>query len=300
MKQTINFIEFVSVVEAGSFSKAALELGVSKSHVSKKITQLEERLGVQLLHRSTRKLVLTEIGAIYHQRCKRIMEEIRDTNALILESKEVPQGVLNISLPATLGEQFIVPVLTEFMLQNRQLKLNVKISTRTIDFFDEGMDLAVRIGHLPDSNLMARKLCDTRWIVCASPHYLEEYGTPRSPEELVEHVCLSYGHYGIAEEMNWTFTNAEKKQRYRINPVFVSNNGEAIGAAARNGLGLAYLPELFFADDLAANKLCRVLADYYQDTPITAIYPYSHFVSPKVRLSIDFLVQAFREQQSRL
>ena len=224
MKQVINFVEFVTVVQTGSFSKAALKLGVSKSHVSKKITQLEQSLGVQLLHRSTRKLVLTEMGAIYHQRCKKIIDDIYEAEAMIMESKIVPQGVLNISMPATLGEQFLVPLLGEFMQQHRELVVNAKITTRAVNIIEEGMDLAIRLGNLPDSNLMARKLGETRWIVCASPDYLDEYGTPQSPDELQYHRCLAFGLHGFKQEMTWNFSGAGKKQVFRINPVFVSNN----------------------------------------------------------------------------
>ncbi len=295
MKQAINFVEFVTVVQTGSFSKAALKLGVSKSHVSKKITQLEQDLGIQLLHRSTRKLVLTEIGVIYHQRCKKILDDIFETEAMIMESKIVPQGILNISMPATLGEQFLVPLLGEFMQQHRELIVNAKITTRTIDIIEEGMDLAVRLGHLPDSNLMARKLGETRWIVCASPDYLDEYGTPQLPDDLQQHRCLTFGLHGFKHEMTWDFSSTGKKQTFRINPVFISNNGAALIAAARKGVGLTFLPEFFSATDLTENKLQHVLIDCFQDMPISAIYPYSHYLLPKVRLCIDFLVEALSE-----
>ena len=295
MKQVINFVEFVTVVQTGSFSKAALKLGVSKSHVSKKITQLEQSLGVQLLHRSTRKLVLTEMGAIYHQRCKKIIDDIYEAEAMIMESKIVPQGVLNISMPATLGEQFLVPLLGEFMQQHRELVVNAKITTRAVNIIEEGMDLAIRLGNLPDSNLMARKLGETRWIVCASPDYLDEYGTPQSPDELQYHRCLAFGLHGFKQEMTWNFSGAGKKQVFRINPVFVSNNGAALIAATRKGVGLTYLPEFFSATDVSKNKLQHILIDCHQDMPISAIYPYSHYLLPKVRLCIDFLVESLRE-----
>lgn len=295
MKQVINFVEFVTVVQTGSFSQAALKLGVSKSHVSKRISQLEQYLDVQLIHRSTRKLVLTEIGVLYYQRCKRIIHDILDTEALILESKSVPQGILNISLPATLGEQFIVPLLAEFMQQHRKLSVNVKITTRVIDIIDEGMDLAIRLGHLPDSNLMARKLGESRWIISASPSYLKEFGIPQTPQELQKHRCLAFGLYGLNEEMTWKFSCTGKNQTYKINPVFVSNNGAALHAAALKGVGLMYLPEFFVAKDIASNKLQHILPDCFQDMPISAIYPHSHHLSPKVRLCIDFLVESLCE-----
>ena len=295
MNQVLDFVEFVTVVQTGSFSKAALKLGVSKSHVSKKVSRLEERLGIQLLHRSTRKVVLTDIGGIYHQRCQKVLDDILDTEALVLESKAVPKGILNISLPATLGEQFIVPLLSEFMQQHRELTVHAKITTRVIDIIEESMDLAIRLGHLPDSNLMARKLGETHWIVCASPVYLDEYGIPQSPEELHQHRCLAFGLHGIKHEMTWKFSSTGKKRTFRINPVFVSNNGAALLAATKKGVGLTFLPEFFVANDISENKLQQVLVDCHQNMPISAIYPYSHYLSPKVRLCIDFLVESLCE-----
>lgn len=292
MKQIINFVEFVTVVQTGSFSKAALTLGVSKSHVSKKITQLEQSLGIQLIHRSTRKLVLTEIGKIYHQRCKKIMDDILDAQAIIQESQSIPQGTLNISLPATLGEQFIVPLLSEFMQQHSQLTINVEISTRVVDIVNEGLDMVIRLGHLPDSNLMARKLGETRWIVCASSKYLDQYGTPQTPDELIQHRCLVFSLYGLNEEMSWKFFQAGKLTSYRVNPVFVSNNGAALHAAGIKGVGLIYLPEFFVAKDLGNNKLHHILPSCFQDMPISAVYPHSHHLSPKVRFCIDFLTKS--------
>ena len=295
MKHMLNFVEFVTVVQTGSFSKAALKLGVSKSHISKKITQLEQSLGIHLLHRSTRKLVLTEIGEIYHQRCKNTLDDILDTQAMIMESKTVPQGILNISLPATLGEQLFIPLLSEFMQQHTELCVNATITTRIVDILEEGMDLAIRMGNLPDSNLMARKLGETRWIVCASPNYLKQNGVPQSPEELLKHRCLTFGLYGIKPGMTWRFSSTGKKLDYDIKPVLVSNNGAALHAAAKKNVGIIFLPEFFVANDLMENKLVHILPECYQNMPISAIYPYSHYLSPKVRLCIDFLVASLCE-----
>jgi len=295
MKQAFNFVEFVAVVQTGSFSKAALKLGVSKSHVSKKITQLEQHLGVQLLHRSTRKLVMTEIGEIYYQRCKKILDDIFETESMIMESKIIPQGVLNISMPATLGEQLLIPLLSELMLQNRGLTVNAQITSRTVDIIEEGMDLVIRLGHLPDSNLKARKIGKTRWIVCASPAYLDKYGTPNSPDELQQHHCLVFGLHGFKHEMAWEFSSIGKKRTFRINPVLISNNGAALIAAARKGVGITFLPEFFSTADLSEDKLQHILVDCYQEMPISAIYPYRHYLLPKVRLCIDFLVASLNQ-----
>ncbi len=292
MKQYFNFIEFVTVVETGSFSKAAIKLGVSKSHISKKVTQLEDHLGVQLITRSTRKLLLTEIGNIYHQRCKAIMHDIQEAEALIVESKLVPQGVLNISLPTTLGEQMFMPLLASFMQLHPKLTVYAEITTRIIDFIDDEMDLAIRLGYLQDSNLMARKLAEAKWIVCASPVYIEKFGIPRSPAALHQHDCLTFGQHGYKEDMTWKFPSLKNNKCYKIRPTLVSNNGAALHTAALKGNGLIYLPEFFLHDDLAKKTLVQVLPECYQITPVSAIYPHSHHLSPKVRLCIDYLVDS--------
>ncbi len=291
MKPEIDFIEFVTVVDTGTFSSAALQLGVSKSHVSKQISRLEERLGVQLLRRSTRKLDLTDFGKVYYERCARIVDDIREAESLILEAKDIPQGTLNLSLPNTFGEQFIVPIIGEFMLKYRQLKVNANISTRNADLLEERLDLAIRIGDIPDSRLVARKLCSTNWIICGSPDYITNYGLPEHPDDLQNHLCLIFSLYGIFDGAVWTLQNQGARQKYHVQGVFCSNDGNALLSAVRKGVGLVYLPEIFVTDDLSSGALCCVLDDWALPTRISAIYPYSRHLSPKIRIFIDFLLE---------
>ncbi len=291
MKPEVNFIEFVTVVDEGSFSNAALKLGVSKSHVSKQISRLERRLRVQLLRRSTRKLSLTDVGKAYYERCARIVDDIREAESLILEADGVPQGILNLSLPNTFGERFIVPIISDFILKYRRLKVNTIISTRNADLIDEGLDLAIRIGDIPDSRLVARKLCETQWIVCGSPDYLTTYGVPKHPNDLQNHLCLVFSLYGISDDITWTLRAQNKSEKFHVQGIFCSNDGNALLSAVRKGVGLVYLPEIFVADDLASGTLSRVLNDWALPTCISAIYPYSRHLSPKVRTFIDFLLE---------
>lgn len=291
MKPEIDFVEFVAAVKAGSFSKAALEMGVSKSHVSKRISCLEKRLGIQLMRRSTRKLALTDIGREYYQRCTGILDDIRESESLIIDTQAIPYGVLNLNLPNTFGEQFIAPLVSEFMIRHRQLKVNVTISTRNADLIEEGVDIAVRIGDIPDSRLVARQLCATRWVVGGNPDYLKEYGVPQHPDELQNHACLVFSLYGVVDDAVWVFNRNNKEEKFHIPGVFFSNNGDALLAAARKGVGLIYLPEIFMTQDIESSKLCRVLADWYLPTTVSAVYPYSRHLSPKVRQFIDLLVE---------
>jgi len=291
VKPEVNFIEFVTVVDEGSFSNAALKLGVSKSHVSKQISRLERRLRVQLLRRSTRKLSLTDVGKAYYERCARIVDDIREAESLILEADGVPQGILNLSLPNTFGERFIVPIISDFILKYRRLKVNTIISTRNADLIDEGLDLAIRIGDIPDSRLVARKLCETQWIVCGSPDYLTTYGVPKHPNDLQNHLCLVFSLYGISDDITWTLRAQNKSEKFHVQGIFCSNDGNALLSAVRKGVGLVYLPEIFVADDLASGTLSRVLNDWALPTCISAIYPYSRHLSPKVRTFIDFLLE---------
>lgn len=291
MKPEIDFVEFVTVVGAGSFSGAALKLGASKSHVSKQISRLEQRLGVQLLRRSTRKLDLTEVGKVYYERCARIMDDIRESESIILETQSIPQGVLNLSLPNTFGEHFVIPIIGEFMLKYRQLQVNANISTRNVDLLEEGVDLAIRMGHIPDSRLVARKLCVTRWVVCGSPEYLANHGTPEHPNDLQKHLCLIFNLYGIFDNATWSFQSQKKLEKYPVHGVFCSNDGNALLSAVRKGVGLAYLPEFFFAEELANGSLRRVLDDWSLPTVISAVYPYSRHLSQKIRMLIDFMLE---------
>lgn len=290
MYPEIDFVEFVAVVKAGSFSKAALQLGTSKSHISKKISRLEQRLAVQLLHRSTRKMALTDVGRIYYQHCSQILEQVEQAQSMLHSSDAVASGTLNLSLPNTFGEQFIVPLVAEFMLENPQLKVNANITTRNTDLIDEGIDLAVRIGNLPDSQLIARELYQSPWLVCAHPNYLDRYGIPEHPEQLHEHACLVFSLYGVIENPSWTFSSTSDTQKFPVKGVFFSNNADALLAAARKSVGLIYIPEILMRKDIAENTLQPILTNWSTTTSISAVYPYSRHLVPKVRLLIDFLI----------
>ena len=219
------------------------------------------------------------------------MDDIREAESLIIDTQAVPYGALNLSLPNTFGEQFIVPLVAEFMLLHRHLKVNANISTRNVDLIEEGFDIAVRIGDIPDSRLVARQLCNMRWSVCASPRYLEEFGAPQHPDELQDHACLVFSLYGVMDDVSWSFDQDKTGKGVPVRAVFFSNNADALLEAAKKGVGLIYLPELFTTKDIESGMLHRVLDGWSSETAISAIYPYSRHLSSKVRQFIDFLVE---------
>ncbi len=291
MMTQLDFVEFVATVQFGSFSKAAGILGVSKSHVSKRVSRLEQRLGVQLLVRTTRKISLTDIGRAYFQRCERILEDVREAESIVSEIKGEPQGVLNISLPNTLGERYIVPLIAAFMAQHPNLRVNVSISTRNVGLLDEGYDVAVRIGAVAESRLVARKLCIMHNVICATPDYLNKFGRPETPEVLHNYNSIVFGLHGLHDQSFWNLGNTHTTDRFPVNSIFTSNNADSLISCALQHVGLLYLPELFVKEHLQTGRLIHVLEGWGMESPVSVIYPYSRHLSIKVRRLVDFLVE---------
>ncbi|MCH9698014.1 MAG: LysR family transcriptional regulator [Gammaproteobacteria bacterium] len=299
MNIEIDFVEFVTTVQHGSFSKAASILGVSKSHISKQVSRLEQRLGVQLLVRSTRKISLTEIGRAYFERCERILDEVREAESVVSEIKGEPQGVLNISLPNTVGERYIVPLIAGFMSRHPGIRVNASISTRNVDLLEENFDLAIRIGKLAESRLVARKLTDIRWIVCASPDYCKNYGVPATPDELVQHNCLVFDLFGAHSESYWSLSNAGQITRFPVKGIYFSNNADSLINCALEDIGLVYLPDLFLRDYINKAALQQVLTDWGSETALSLVYPYSRHLSIKVRRFVDYLIENLDFEKTR-
>ena len=287
----LDFVEFVTTVQSGSFSKAAEILGVSKSHVSKQVSALEQRLGVQLLVRTTRKLSLTDIGEAYFQRCELILEDVSKAESLVSEIKGEPQGVLNISLPNTLGERFIVPIVARFMTQHANLQVDVSMSTRNVDLLEEGVDLAVRIGTVAESRLVARKLGILQWVICATPDYLNKYGTPETPEELHKFNSVVFDLYGAHDQSFWNLSDTKDAKRFPVTSIYSSNNADSLLTCALQDVGLLYLPELFVRKYLQTGQLRQVLEGWGLQSPVSVVYPYSRHLSVNVRSFVDFLVK---------
>ena len=281
---------FVTVIEAGSFSAAAKRLEVSKAHISRQVTQLENRLGSQLLKRTTRKLALTDTGTAYFQRCRDIVNQLDEVELAVIDMQEKPMGLLRITVAGAFGERYIAPAAAEFMKQHPNLNIELDFTSRTVDLVTEGYDIAIRAGALKDSSLVARRIAERRLLVCGSRDYLDRHGTPEKITDLRKHNCL------VGSLPTWRFR--EKNGHHldiKIEGNWHSNNGHALLAAARIGLGLVQLPEFYVYEDINAGRLLTVLDPYQPtDTSIQALYPGNRHLSPKVRLFIDHLVETFK------
>lgn len=282
---------FAEVVEAKSFTGAARRLGMSKAAVSKQISRLEERLGARLLNRTTRKLSLTEVGAAFYERCARIVAEAEEAELAVTRLHETPRGTLRVDVPVDFGIQYLTPLLPAFMLANPELKVDISFNDRFVDLVDEGFDLAIRIGQLPDSSLIARKLAETRAVICAAPEYWDRYGRPLHPSELEHHNCFAYSYLATGSE--WRLAGREGEISVRVSGTLRANNGNALRQAAAAGLGVVATPVFMACDDLRAGRLEPVLRDYEaQRRGIYAVYPHNRHLSAKVRAFVDYLAEA--------
>lgn len=280
---------FVRVGETGSFTEAADALGVSKSYASRQISALEDRLGAQLLHRTTRKVTLTDVGAVFHERCAQILAELEHAEAAVTSLHESPRGELRLSVPMSFGLVHIAPAVAEFAARHADLAVNISFSDRRADLLDEGFDLAVRIGVLDDSSLIGRKLATTSEMVCASQAYLDAHPAIEGPEDLRRHDCLLYAYQSTGQ--NWRLVGPAGEVTVPVRGRFVANNGEALLEAARHGLGVAFAPDFMVADDLRRGTLRRVLPAWQRQAAVWALYPHNRHLSAKVRLFVDFLVE---------
>ncbi len=283
---------FVAVAENGGFAAAARQLGVSKSAVSKRISQLEAELGAQLLHRSTRSLSLTEAGERYLAHAVRALGAAREAEDAVLELQGDPKGVLKISAPMSFGRLHVAPLLAPFLRRHRGLEIDMVMDDRVTDLVEGGFDLAIRAGTLPDTALIARKLAPCRNLLCAAPAYIAEFGQPDHPAELPNHNCLHYAYFSDAQE--WTFIGSDDTIRVAAGGSLRINNGEALLEAVLGGLGIARLPSFIAGPHLKSGALLRLLPHY--DMPSQAIYavfPERRHRPAKVRAFQDFLIDAY-------
>jgi DNA-binding transcriptional LysR family regulator len=284
---------FVGVVEAGSFVGAADALGMSTPAVSRHVAGLEARLGVRLLHRSTRRLSLTAEGEVFHARCRALLGDLDEAEGEITASAGTAAGVLRINVPTSFGVLHLAPLWVEFMAQHPGVALDVTLSDRFVDLVEEGFDLAVRIAQLPNSALVSRQLTSTRLVLCASPEYLARRGMPAHPSELTRHDILSYSLLAMGEQ--WAFSGPEGEVSVRVTPRMRTNNGDTCRLAALRHLGIVLQPTFLVGPDLLAGTLTEILPTYRAaELGVYAVYASRKFVTPKVRLLIDFLANAFR------
>ena len=284
---------FVRVGESGSFSEAARRLRTSKSAVSRQVSALEADLGARLIHRTTRSLTLTEAGRDYFERASRVLADLADADASITQLQASPRGKLRINAPMSFGYLHLAPAIPDFLARCPEVEIDMVMNDRFVDLVEEGFDVAVRIGALTDSSLVARRLAPVRRAVCASPAYLAAHGAPATPDDLTRHACLCYSNVSLAHE--WRFVDARGRPwPVEIKGPLTTNNGDAIRAAALGGIGLAYLPTFIAGADVQADTLATVLEAFVpQDMTLNAVYPHARHLSPKVRAFVDFLAARF-------
>jgi DNA-binding transcriptional LysR family regulator len=285
---------FAAVAEAGSFTRAADALDMSKAAVSRYVAELEERLGVRLLHRTTRKLSLTTEGEIFQARCRELLANLGDAEAEITSRTGAAGGLLKANVPVTFGLMHLSSLWPALLAHHPGLMLDLTLSDRVVDLVEEGFDVAVRIGQLPASSLISRKLASTRMILCAAPAYLAARGEPALPAELAAHDVISYSLFAAGE--NWTFTGALGEQTVRVTPRVRTNSGDTCRAAALLGQGIVLQPSFIVGADLAAGRLVEIMPGWRAgELGVYAVYPSRKFVAPKVRVLIDFLVESFAQ-----
>jgi len=292
MGQLEDMYIFLRIVETGSITKAAEQMNIAKSAVSKRLSLLEHKLGIKLINRTTRTSSITEAGQRYYQRSKLIVDEVEELNSQTSSSKRSLAGTLNIAVPLSFGLTHLAPALDLFLLQHADLKLNINFSDQKIDIIEQGVDLAFRIGHLDNSSLQARKIAPIKHVLCASPEYLSLHGEPKTPNDLKQHKILKYG---SAEQSGWKFLSQDgQEQVVHLEPHFIANNGDFLKSLAESSHGITYLPTFIVWQSLANQTLVPLLAEYHQQTMHAyAVYPPNRHLPFKVRSLIDFLVKRF-------
>ncbi len=290
---------FTRVVELGGFSEAARKLGISKSAVSKHVAALEARLGARLLNRTTRRVSPTEIGLAYFDKAIEVLASAADADAMATSMQDTPTGELRITAPLSFGLRHVAPALASFLARYPRVAARMQLDDRRAELVAEGFDLAVRVGELPDSTLIARKLAETDMVLVAAPAYIARRGAPESVEALGDHDLLHYSN--LSSGNLWRLRSAAGEERaVRIGGRLSINNGDALALAARDGLGVALSPHFIAADMLAAGTLVEVLSKF-RPAPVGvwAVYPSGRYPQPKVRVFIDHLAESLKGKGPR-
>jgi len=285
---------FVHAVETGSFTAAAIRMGVSKSATGKSVGLLEERLGVRLLDRTTRRLNPTAEGRVYYQSCLRVLEELDSAETLLAARKQAVSGILRVNLPVSFGQRCVMPVLRDVARDNPDLQLDISFADRRVDLVEEGVDLAVRLGDPGDlASIIGRRLGAEHSILCAAPAYLDRYGRPVRVDELSDHDCLAFAKDG--QPLPWAAVTLEGNVRtFVVSPRHTISHGEALKDATVSGMGVAYLPTWLAGDDIRSGRLEVIpIRTPAEDLPITALWPRSRDLAPKVRAAVNALIEAF-------
>ena len=292
MQDLNDMVAFARVVEARGFSEAARRMGVSKSRLSKTVARLERALGVRLLHRSTRGLSVTEIGAAFYEHCTRVADEALQAVELVSRLQSEPRGVLKVTAPVAFGRLHVAPAVAEFLARHPQLSLDMTVTDRLVDLVDEGYDLAIRIAREPSPHLVARELAPVRRVICATPGYFERFGVPATPLDLEAHNCLHYTRLGPRGE--WRLRGARGEIVVNVKGSLRIDDDDALSQAVLGGLGIALLPTFIIGGELQAGRLQAVLSDYVPlERRVYAVHLPNRHLPAKVRAFIDLLRARF-------
>jgi DNA-binding transcriptional LysR family regulator len=282
---------YVAVIDGGSFAAAADRLDVSRAMVSKQVQKLEEHLGTRLMNRTTRRLSLTETGRAFYERSVQIVADVEEAEQIAGQMTRSPQGVLRVTIPLSYGQHRLATILGAYTQAYPMVQLDIALSDRKVDLVEEGFDVAIRIGALPQSDLIARKLGAAHSIACAAPGYLARFGTPLLTGDLSDHACLGYSLTGGGAD--WRLQSNGETVIVPIAGPIKADNGDIIRLAAIAGAGIAFQPGFIVDDDIAAGRLVRVLPAWQSaEMGINAVYPSRRHLSAKVRTFVDFLAAA--------
>lgn len=279
---------FVHVAKAGSFAGAARGLGISRAMATKHIMHLEERLDTRLFNRTTRSIKLTEVGVFYLDRCQQVLFDVDEMDEAITHLQSEPKGVLKISAPPVIGATHIAAALSDFLKENDDLSVDMTLKGSHVDIIDEGVDIAIFLGKLEDTSLVARKLASSALVVCGAPAYFERHGIPEEPEDLLNHSCLV--NWAIPPRDRWKFKGVLGDREVKVSGRMQANVADPIRMAANNGLGMVMLPKYIVGRDIEKGKL-QVVLEQYSISPleIHAVYPHRKYLSAKVRDFLDYL-----------
>lgn len=281
---------FVRVAQTRSFVTAGRALGISASAVGKSIAKLEESLGVRLFHRTTRRIGLTDEGAVFFERCRRALQDIQDAQAQLSQTSGAPRGRLHASMPA-IGYRLVLPVIGAFRTRYPEIELDLDFSDRHVDVIEEGFDVVIRGGEPADSSLKAKPLAPYRFVVCGSPAYFARHGVPRLASELADHVCLRFKYQSSGKWQDWLI-DGEPALSGAVSAPLVFNHAEAVLTAAVQGLGIAYLPDFLVRDAISSGQLRTVLeTSRTLEGTFRALWPTNRHMPPRLRVFVDFLAE---------
>jgi DNA-binding transcriptional LysR family regulator len=293
MDRSAEMTAFVRSVDTGSFSAAARELNLTPSALSKLVTRLEDRLGARLLQRTTRRLHLTPEGEAFYLRARRILAEMDEAEAEVLQSGSHPQGLLRLHCGSAFGMHQLAPAIPHFLERHPGVHLDITINDLPPAAVEEGIDLAIRIGQLDESSMVARRICNLERVICAAPSYLAKHGTPRTPDDLHQHNCLWITSLPVLRR--WPFDTDDGIRVVHIDGNVVANNAETVLQLTVAGVGITRLTDVIVGDAIQRGELVPILSDWHhvEPVPLFATYPSGRHLSPKVRAMVDFLVERF-------